>query len=130
MNKAKAQATLSRFYAAICALDVEAWLSTFTEDAESQDPVGTPAMRGHAALRSFFNGLAGLIQAIDMRAERTYINGDSAAVKWRGEGRGKNGGTFSFEGIEVFEFDAEGRIRTVRAYWDPAPLFVALGVAS
>lgn len=46
MNKAKAQATISGFYAAICALDADAWLATFAADAESHDPVGAPVIRG------------------------------------------------------------------------------------
>lgn len=129
MHSARIQDTVSRFYAAICAFDVEAWLDNFSPDAESHDPVGAPVLRGHAALRDFFTGLAAMMESIDMRAERTFISGDSAAVKWRGAGTGKNGATFRFEGIEVFEFDAAGRIRVLRAYWDPAPLLAVLGAA-
>ena len=45
-----------------------------------------------------------------------------AAVRWAGSGRGRNGKDVTFRGIDVFALDGEGRITTLDAYWDAAPV--------
>ena len=40
--------------------DIEGRLALFAPDASFEDPVGTPAIVGHAALRAFWAGGAGL----------------------------------------------------------------------
>lgn len=34
--------------------------------------------------------------------------------------------SFTFEGIDVFEFNEQGKIQEVRAYWNPAAVMVEL----
>ena len=47
-------------------------------------------------------------------------------MKWTGRGIGKNKKPFVFEGIDVFEVDAKGKITALYAYWDPAKLMAQL----
>ncbi len=107
-------------------MDVEAWLATFAEDAVSEDPYGSPPLEGKAALSQFFNGIASAFETVDMRGDHIFISGNAAAVKFTITGRGKNGRDIVAEGIDIFEFDEEGLIRRVKAYWNPAAMIAEL----
>jgi steroid Delta-isomerase len=116
------QHAVSEYFAAIRAMDVERWIHTFAPDAVSHDPVGSPAMHGHEALRRFFNQVTAGFDTVGLKENSVFINGYSAAVKWTGEGVGKNGKAIRFEGIDVIHCNEHGKITSVHAYWDPAPM--------
>ena len=122
--------TISRaikaYFAALRAMDVEAWVATFAPDAKSYDPVDAPPTVGHDGLRQFYAAIAGAFEKVGLTEDHVFIAGNSAAVKWTGRGRGKNGRDVKFEGIDIFEFNEEGLIQTVRAYWNPAEVLMQL----
>lgn len=126
MSTNHTQKAVADYFAAIRAMDIDSWLSTFAEDAVSHDPVGAPPLSGHAALRQFFEGIAGAFERVGLFEDQVFINGNEAAVKWTGRGTGKNGREVSFEGIDVFEVNEEGKIQTVRGYWNPAAMMAEL----
>ena len=103
--------TISRgvraYFAAIRAMDSEAWVATFAPDATSYDPVGAPPSVGHDGLRQFFAAIVGAFKTVALTEDHIFIAGDGAAVKWTGTGTGKNGRNVRFEGIDVFEFKRE-----------------------
>ncbi len=117
---------VAEYFAAVSALDVHAWLACFASDAISHDPYGGAPMRGREALHGFFTGVTGLFASVQIAADRVFIAGDRAAVKFTGHGVGKNGRRVTFEGIDVFEFNPDGRIQTLWAYWNPAPMLSEL----
>ena len=47
-------------------------------------------------------------------------------MKWTGRGVGKNGRSVHFEGIDVITIGDDGKIASVRAYWDPTPVNAVL----
>jgi steroid delta-isomerase len=114
------------YFAAIRAMDAEAWVATFAPDATNYDPVGAPPAVGHDGLRQFFAAIAGAFKTVALTEDHIFIAGDGAAVKWTGTGTGKNGRNVRFEGIDVFEFNADGLIQTMRAYWNPAEVLMQL----
>lgn len=121
------ETTIHAYFAATRAIDREAWVRCFAPDGVSHDPVGAPPHRGHDALRAFFDSIAGAASTIGLMEEQVYVCGDRAAIKWIGRGIGRaNGKPFVFEGIDVMHFDAQGRIKELHAYWDPAKLFAQL----
>jgi steroid delta-isomerase len=122
MAKETIQAALDTYFAAIKALDAEAFAACFTADAVQEDPVGTPPNQGYDAIRRFLNGLAAGFPQMELTPDSTFINGNSAAVKWTGHGVAKNGREGRFEGIDVVDFDDAGKITRLRAFWDPAAL--------
>ena len=107
-------------------MDVEAWIATFAPDAVSYDPVGAPPTAGHDALRQFFGAIVGAFKKVGLTEDHVFIANNEAAVKWTGRGTGTNGRDVRFEGIDVIEFNEEGKIRTVRAYWNPAEVMMQL----
>jgi ketosteroid isomerase-like protein len=118
--------TVAQYFDRIRALDAEGWVALFAEDAVTHDPVGGPPCRGRDDLRKFFNGISGLFESCDMRAEHTFISGNGAGVKWSARGVGKNGKTVTFEGIDAFVFNADGKIKEIWAYWNPGAMIKAL----
>jgi steroid delta-isomerase len=126
MSTDRTEKAVSDYFAAIRAMDVNSWLATFAEDAVSQDPVGAPPMRGHAALRQFFEGIAGAFEQVGIFEDHVYVVGNEAAVKWTGRGTGKNGREVTFEGIDIFEVNDDGKIQALRGYWQPAAMMAQL----
>jgi steroid delta-isomerase len=126
MSATPTEKVIAAYFAATRAMNREAWVSTFAEDGASHDPEGAPPHRGHDALRKFFDGIVGLAEKVGLTEDHVYVCGDKAAVKWTGRGIGKNKKPFVFEGIDLFEIDARGKIKAVHAYWDPAKLMAQL----
>jgi len=114
------------YFAATRAMDAEAWIATFASDATSYDPVGAPPTVGHDALRQFFGAIVGAFERVGLTEEHIFIAGNGAAVKWTGQGKGKNGRDVRFEGIDIFELNEDGLIQTIRAYWNPAEVMMQL----
>jgi steroid Delta-isomerase len=114
------------YFAAIRGMDADAWLATFAPDATSYDPIDAPPHAGHDALRQFFDGIAGAFEKVNFVEDHVFIAGNSAAVKWTANGRGKNKRDVRFEGIDIFDFNEQGLIQTVRAYWNPTEVMMQL----
>ncbi len=126
MSTDRTQKAVADYFAAIRAMDADAWLSTLAADAVTHDPVGAPPNNGHAALRQFFEGIAGAFEKVRLFEDHVFVNGNEAAVKWTGRGVGKNGRSVTFEGIDVFEVNDEGKIQRLRGYWNPAAMMAEL----
>ncbi len=114
------------YFAAIRSRDYRAWEGSFAAEAVVHDPVGATAAEGKAGRKEVWNVLTAPFSRLDIRPQRTFCGGNGAAVYWRAAAVGSNGGRATFEGITVFEFDAEGKIETLVSYWDPAAAVIAL----
>ncbi len=125
MSSETVQKVVNDYFDAICRLDCEAWVANFADDAVSHEP-GSPPLEGHDALRAFFNGVAGGFETIEMRPQQIFVVGNEAGVKWSASGLGKTGRQAKFEGVDIFTLNGEGKIQTVKAYWDPASMMAQL----
>ena len=114
------------YFLAIRAMDAEAIANTFAEDGTTYDPVGSPGFTGRDAIREFFSSIFKNFKSVALTEDSIFVAGDGAAVKWTGKGTSANGKNVNFEGIDVFEVNADGKIRTVRAYWNPAEMIAQL----
>ncbi|HSY70186.1 MAG TPA: nuclear transport factor 2 family protein [Edaphobacter sp.] len=126
MSTITCRQAVAEYFSALRAMDVDRWVSIFAPDAESHDPVGTPPLLGHDALRQFLTEIFSVFETIGLIEDHIFVTGDSAAVKWTGLGRGRNGKDVIFEGIDVIECNPDGKIISVRAYWNPAPIVAAV----
>ncbi len=117
---------VAEYFAALRAMDVDRWAAAFAEDAVSYDPVDGPPIRGRAELRQFLKSITAAFDKVGLTEDQVFINGNEAAVKWTGRGRGKNGRDVRFEGIDIIEVNDKGLIQTVRAYWNPAIVMAQL----
>jgi steroid delta-isomerase len=114
------------YFAALRAMDQEAWINTFAEDAVSHDPVGAPPIVGHEKLAEFFQTIMAAFKEVALTEEEVFIAGNGAAVKWNGRGISQRGRKAHFDGIDVFEVNEAGKIQTVHAYWNPAEMIAQL----
>lgn len=118
--------TVRAYFLAIRAMDPEAIANTFAEDGTTYDPVGSPGVTGRDAIREFFSSIYKNFKSVALTEDSIFIAGNGAAVKWTGKGTSANGKDVNFEGIDVFEVDVDGKIRTIRAYWNPAEMIAQL----
>ncbi len=117
---------IATYYANMAAMNPQGWVENFAEDAVSHDPVGEPPAKVHEGFREFIGQLQAVFASLEAATEHIFITGDEAAVKWKIQGISKTNKTVIFEGITVFEFNDSGKIKTTRAYWDPAAMVAQL----
>ena len=110
------------YFAALRAMDQQAWVNTFAEDAVSHDPFGAPPINGHQKLGEFFQTITAAFKEVGLWEDCVFVAGNSAAVKWTGKGTSKQGRAVQFEGIDVFTINEMGKIEMLYAYWNPAEM--------
>ncbi len=86
----------------------------YAEDALVEDPYGTPGHKGMNAIKQFYS------KAFDAKisAELTgpvRVAGDSAAFEFKVDFNG-----MIMEIIDVFQFNDEGKVISMKAYWSEA----------
>jgi len=114
------------YFLAIRAMDADAFANAFAEDGVTFDPVGSPAITGRNAVREFFQSICDNFKSIALDEDFIFVAGNGAAVKWTGRGMSTNDREVKFEGIDVFDINEDGKIQTVRAYWNPAEMLTQL----
>jgi steroid Delta-isomerase len=114
------------YFLAIRAMDGEAFANTFAEDGTTQDPMGAPPITGRDGIREFLQSICKNFKSVSLEEESIFVAGNGAAVKWTGKGTSSSGREVNFEGIDVFEINAEGKIQNVWAYWNPAEMIAQL----
>ena len=118
--------TVKAYFAALRAMDQQAWVNTFAADAVSHDPVGAPPINGHQKLAEFFQAITAAFKEVGLTEDEVFIAGNGAAIKWTGRGISKAGNKVHFEGIDVIEVNEAGKIQTLHAYWNPAEMTAQL----
>ncbi|MBF6211990.1 nuclear transport factor 2 family protein [Nocardia puris] len=94
----------------------DAIVELYAPDATVEDPIGTPVRHGHEPIREFYDVIAALDRSTALHADTVRIAGNHAAFMF--DIVTKVGDqTFTLTPIDVMEFDDEGRITTMRAYW-------------
>jgi len=114
------------YFLAIRAMDADAFANSFAEDGTSCDPMGAAPITGRAAVREFFQSICANFKSVSLEEESIFVAGNGAAVKWIGSGTSLNGKAVTFEGIDVFEINHEGKIQNLWAYWNPAEMIAQL----
>jgi steroid delta-isomerase len=110
------------YFLAIRAMDADAFANTFAENGTTCDPMGTPSISGRPAIREFLQSICKNFKSVALTEDSVFVAGNGAAVKWTGSGTSASGKDVTFEGIDVFEINADGKIQNVWAYWNPAEM--------
>jgi steroid Delta-isomerase len=114
------------YFLAIRAMDAEAFANTFAEDGTTRDPVDAPPITGRESIRGFLQSICENFKSVSLEEDSIFVSGNGAAVKWSGKGTSNSGREVKFEGIDVFEVNADGKIQNVWAYWNPAEMIAQL----
>ena len=126
MSQEVIKEVIAAYFANIAAMNPEGWIDNFAEDAVSYDPVGEPPTKVYEGYREFIGQLQAVFEKLEATTEHIFIAANEAAVKWTMDGLSKSGKSVKFEGITIFEVNAEGKIQTTRAYWSPAQMIAQL----
>jgi len=97
--------------------DREAWLELFAPDAVHYDPVGTAPNLGREAVAAFWDRTFSMLEDGKFDIHHVFVCGDEAATVFTFTGT-TTGGGITFDGVEIFKVNDEGRIAEMRAYWD------------
>lgn len=116
-SEAEMKAVLEAYVAGLNARNPDAVLALFSSDAEIEDPVGTPVLRGDA-IEQWFRGAVTVEPHLELEAPIRASHGASAAMAFTVSTRRRNG-RFRTRSIDVVHFDDEGRIRRLEGYWGP-----------
>ncbi|MGE8153478.1 steroid Delta-isomerase [Pseudomonas vancouverensis] len=111
------QATMARYVELVDAGDIDAIVALYARDAVVEDPVGQPPLLGLDAIERFYRqGLGAMkVSATQTGPVRATLNGCGAMpfrvdMEWGGQ-------PCSLHVIDVMEFDVEGKIRSMKAFW-------------
>ena len=113
--------------AAVEAGDRQAWLDLFAEDAVVQDPVGPspfdPGGEGHrgiGAIAAFYDNVIAANQSVNFTIHQSFLCGDEAANVGVIRITFPGGTAVEVDGIYIYRRSPDGRIASLRAFWEPA----------
>lgn len=117
LEREQAQTIVDGYMKALIDKDLEAIVAMYSEDASVQDPVGTDAKVGTAAIREFYTQAT----SMDIQAELTgpiRVAGTEVAFPFvikiaSGEA------PMQIQVIDVFDVNADGKVVSMRAFWGP-----------
>jgi len=115
------------YFSSLREMDIDRLLHLFDEDAISWDPVGSPPLRVRDKSSNYFRALSTIFEKMALSENEVFVSGSEAAVRWTGVAmlRSKTQ-EVTFQGVSVFEINDQGRIQSVRSYWDKAGLMARL----
>ena len=99
----------------ITAGDLEGILDLFTEDAVVEDPVGSEPARGREALRAFYQVAVDSVEKMELEGNvRARERWGACAMLAYPKGMDMS---FVIETLDVMEFDQDGKITAMTAYF-------------
>jgi len=114
--------TIAAYFAANNALDVEGFVNVFAPDAALYNAGEVSPISGQEAVRQVAEQSLIPFQKMEVHIERTFIMGNGAAVFYTGSITAQNGRKAQAVGIDVFEINEDGKIQSIRFYFDPTPI--------
>lgn len=104
---------------AVQAGDRAAWLRLFAVDSRVEDPVGhLPAILGRDALAEFWDQAIAPLTSIEFEVSRKWEAGTEAMLLATVTVVSPTGAEVGYDGAFHYAFDVEGRIASLRAFWD------------
>ena len=117
-----------RSFSAVAKGDLEEWLTVYAEDAVLEDPVG-PSMfdpegrghHGHAGLRKFWETAIAPIDRFEFTVTESFANPGSNTCANLASIRTSfaDGSHTTTDLITVYVIDDDGRVTSMRAFWEP-----------
>ncbi len=105
--------------------DREGWLALFADDAVVQDPVGKSPLnpdglghRGKAAIGAFYDNVIAHNKSFDFKINQSIECGDEVANHATFTITFPNGNTNTMDLIILYKANAEGKVASLRAFWE------------
>ncbi|MBO0852760.1 MAG: nuclear transport factor 2 family protein [Nocardia sp.] len=91
-------------------------LALYADDAVVEDPIGSDPRHGHAAIGELYEALAPMRRKTELHTAR--VAGNHAAISFTLVAEA-GGHRMTISAIDTMEFDDNGKIARMRAYWGP-----------
>jgi ketosteroid isomerase-like protein len=123
-----ARAASQRSYSAVAKGDLDEWLTVYAEDAVIEDPVGTSMFdpegkghRGHDGIRAFWEQAIAPIERFEFEILDSFANpgSNTCANIGRIKTSFPDGSHTTTELIMVYVVNDDGRVASMKAYWEP-----------
>lgn len=112
------EAAVQEYFDSVSAFDIPRFVSNFAPNGVLEDPVGTPPVQGTANLTSFMTSLLSSFKEIKPRIQEIIVCGHEAEVNWKLNLKTKDGKKITIDGMGVFNFNPDGKLASVREFWD------------
>lgn len=110
-DSAHMKKVVESYIAAISSEDFDTIRSIYADNGTVEDPVGSPPHEGIDAIMNFYGGIKGLGVKLTLTGAPRCA-GNSVAFPFKA-----NIGPTTMEVIDVFEFDGDGKVVSMKAYW-------------
>jgi steroid Delta-isomerase len=111
------QAAVDAYVAAYGKNDRDAFLDAFADDGVIVDPVGTPPHAGREARGAFWDTVHQMTERMMFDVKDVVVCGSEAAMVFRVHA-GTGDTEMVMDVVDIFEVDDDGKISSMRAYWD------------
>ena len=113
------RSTVHSYIDMMCRSDIDGIMALYADDATAEDPVGGNLVQGAEALRAFYAMLAPVLQ-VELQGP-ICVAGKQCAFPLLAQLT--MGGTPQYlDATDIFCFNDDGKITSMRAYWNPAEL--------
>jgi steroid delta-isomerase len=116
------RSTITRYMAAMSATDRDTWLGCFASGATLEDPVGSDVLTGVDAIGGFFDNVHAMADGITMEPTGPVRVADGQAAFPFRIVTGSGDAALAMPVIDIMTFDDDGRITSMRAFWDMADM--------
>jgi steroid delta-isomerase len=113
------RAVMQSYIKLMCDSDIDGILDLYTDDATAEDPVGGQVQQGRETLRAFYAATAPKLQVEITGPIR--VAGTECAMPMLAEFE-MNDQKFHIDVIDVMTFNDDGKITSMRAFWNPAEM--------
>ena len=103
----------------MCDTNIDGLMQLFDDAATVEDPVGGEILSGIDAVRAFYTAAAAMLQ-VEL-AGPVCVAGLQCAFPVRAQLTVDQSVSY-LDAIDVFEFTEDGKIQSMRAYWNPQEL--------
>jgi steroid Delta-isomerase len=116
-SQEQVQAAVDAYVAAYGKNDRDAFLDAFADSGVIIDPVGTPPHVGREARAAFWDTVHQVTERITFDVKDVVVCGSEAAMVFRIHAGTADAGMV-IDCVDIFEVDDDGKIASMRAYWD------------
>ena len=120
------EAAVEEYFDSIGSLDVPRFANNFAVDGVLEDPVGTPSVQGKPAIAAYFGAIIAPFSEIKPKVQDVIVCGHEAAVNWKLNLTTTSGKKITIDGMGIFNFNQDGKLQSVREFWDLAAFLAQL----
>ena len=126
LNPEQIEAAVEEYFASLGSLDVQRFVNNFAPDGALEDPVGTPPIQGAQNIAAYIAERAALVSDIKPHIQEIVVCGQEAVVNWKLKLKTTTMKVIILDGMGVFKFNQQGKLQSVREFFDLAALLSQL----